>query len=137
MTLYILDTDHVTLHQHQNPHLIGRILEAGVENLAITAITIEEQMRGRLAQLNRPDKDLNLAYQRLIATSHYFCDLTILTFDNESQEQYEWIQSQKIRIGTMDKRIAAIVLRHEATLVTRNSQDFRQIPGLQFVDRSQ
>jgi len=137
MTLYILDTDHVTLHQNKHPKVMSRLRSCDPTDLAVTAITIDEQMRGRLAQLKRPGKNISVAYERLITTAQYFCDLTVLPFDDNAQERYQWLQSQKIRIGAMDKRIAAIVLEQNGVLVTRNRQDFERVPGLQFVDWSQ
>lgn len=35
-----------------------------------------------------------------------------------------------MRIGTMDLKIAAICLAHDATLLTRNLVDFEKVPGL-------
>lgn len=137
MTLYVLDTDHVTLHQNKHPKIMSKLRSYAPTDLAVTAITIDEQMRGRLAQLKKPGKNISVAYERLITTTRYFCDLTVLPFDYNAQERYQWLQSQKIHIGAMDKRIAAIVLERNGVLVTRNRKDFERIPGLQFVDWSQ
>ena len=40
----------------------------------------------------------------------------------------------KLRIGTMDRKIAAIALTHDATLISRNLADFRRVPGLKVED---
>jgi tRNA(fMet)-specific endonuclease VapC len=37
-----------------------------------------------------------------------------------------------VRIGTMDLRIACIVMEHDALLLTRNMKDFEKVPGLKF-----
>lgn len=42
----------------------------------------------------------------------------------------------KIRIGTMDLKIASIVKVQEATLFSMNPRDFRQVPGLKLEDWS-
>lgn len=40
----------------------------------------------------------------------------------------------RIRIGTMDLRIASIALAHGAKLLTRNSVDFAKVPELTIED---
>ncbi|MFZ2279272.1 MAG: type II toxin-antitoxin system VapC family toxin [Prosthecobacter sp.] len=37
-----------------------------------------------------------------------------------------------VRIGTHDLKIACITLAHDALLLTRNTVDFAQVPGLRF-----
>lgn len=54
----------------------------------------------------------------------------IVDFDEEAAEQFVWLRNLRLRIGTMDLKMAAIALRHEALLLTANSSDFGQIPGL-------
>ncbi|MDI6792149.1 MAG: type II toxin-antitoxin system VapC family toxin [bacterium] len=137
MSLYILDTDHVTLHQHNHPCVIAKIQTCAPEELAITVVTVEEQMRGRLAQLGRPRVNLTAAYDQLRATSDYFCGLSIPLFDETAQQRYQQLCSQKIRIGTLDLRIAAIALRQNAILITRNRCDFERVTGLRLEDWSQ
>jgi tRNA(fMet)-specific endonuclease VapC len=43
---------------------------------------------------------------------------------------FEDLRKQRIRIGTMDLRIAAIALAHGMTVLTRNLIDFRRVPDL-------
>lgn len=136
MSLYILDTDHVTLHQRNHPQVIARVQRVASEELATTVVTVEEQMRGRLAQLRQPKANLPLIYDQLRTTVDYFCDLKILPFDAEAQQQFQRLRSQKIRIGTLDLRIAAIALTQGAMVVTRNKRDFERVPELTCEDWS-
>jgi tRNA(fMet)-specific endonuclease VapC len=53
-----------------------------------------------------------------------------LRFDEKAAAQYERIKYLKTRVGTLDLRIAAIVLANDGILITANQQHFRQIPGL-------
>lgn len=50
MTIYILDTDHLSLYGRNHPILIPKLLAAKIQ-LTTTAINAEEQLRGRLAQV--------------------------------------------------------------------------------------
>ncbi len=136
MSLYVLDTDHVTLHQYNQSSVTSRIQIYTPEELAVTIVTVEEQMRGRLALIGRQQIDLTIAYDQLRATAEYFCDLNVLPFDNLAQQHFQRLRSQKIRIGTLDLRIASIVLSHDAILITRNHRDFSQVPDIKLDDWS-
>ena len=137
MSFYILDTDHVSLHQRKHPQVTTRIENCSADELAVTVVTVGEQMRGRLAQLGQRKVDLGAAYDLLRSTTEYFCSMNILPFDAAAQQQYQNLRSQKIRIGKMDLRIAAIALSRSAILVTRNRRDFDQVSGLRLEDWSQ
>ena len=59
-----------------------------------------------------------------------------MDFDERAAEIFERLRRSKIRIGTMDLKIAVIVLANDATLLTRNLQDFGKVPHLKFEDWS-
>ena len=42
MSLYILDTDHVSLFQRQHPQVVRRVQNTPANQLAVTIITFEE-----------------------------------------------------------------------------------------------
>ena len=51
---------------------------------------------------------------------------------NRAAHLFRDLRALRTRIGPMDLRIACIALAHDATLLTRNVADFRQVPGLRF-----
>jgi tRNA(fMet)-specific endonuclease VapC len=70
----------------------------------------------------------------LLDTDHV---MLVVPFDPPAVAQFEELRRQGVRIGTQDLRIAAIALRHQATVLTRNTLDFAQLPGLTSEDWSQ
>ncbi len=50
--------------------------------------------------------------------------------------EYQQLRRSRICIGTMDLKIATIVLAHDATLLTMNLSDFQKVPGLKVADRA-
>lgn len=138
MTLWILDTDHVSLFQTGHPLVTQRIQSIDPNTLAVTIVTVEEQMYGRLNRIRQAKSTdaLRLGYFNLNRTLTYFQTINILDFNREAADCYQELISQKLRVGTQDLKIAAIARSHTATIVTRNSRDFRKVPGLQIEDWS-
>ena len=136
MNLFILDTDHLSLYQRGAEPLISKLLSHPPGELAITIVTVEEQLRGRLAQIRKATTaaHLNERYRLLGETVDQLARLPVLYFDDKATSLYETLLSRRVRIGTQDLRIAAIVLGQSAVLLTRNSQDFSRIPELQIDD---
>ncbi|MDF5724150.1 MAG: type II toxin-antitoxin system VapC family toxin [Rhizonema sp. PD37] len=134
MSLWVLDTDHVSFFQQGHSLVRRRINAVNPEEIATTIITAEEQLYGRLNLIRRANSQelLVLAYTRLSATLNYFRSINLLDFDQNASTCYAELIGQKIRIGTQDLRIAAIVLSRNGILVTRNQRDFAKVPGLVF-----
>jgi tRNA(fMet)-specific endonuclease VapC len=76
------------------------------------------------------------AYRRLSRHVEYYSEIIVLPFDELAAVQFQQLRSTRIRIGTMDLRIAAIALSLKATLLSRNLRDFQQVPGLDVQDWS-
>jgi tRNA(fMet)-specific endonuclease VapC len=53
MKLHIIDTDHVSLFQRKHPIVAQHLADANPQNLAITIITVEEQIKGRFNLIKR------------------------------------------------------------------------------------
>jgi tRNA(fMet)-specific endonuclease VapC len=62
--------------------------------------------------------------------------IPLLDFDNPAAAEFQRLSRARLRIGTMDLKIAAIVLAQDATLISRNPDDFRKVPGLRVEDWS-
>lgn len=133
---YVLDTDTVTHQQLGQRFVIAKLQRVDRSTVATTVITMYEQLRGRLAAINRRQSDvqLQLALRHLQATQQYFCGARILSFDQRTIQLQQSLLAQKIRIGAQDLQIAAIVLAHNAILVTANQRHFAQVPGLRLED---
>jgi tRNA(fMet)-specific endonuclease VapC len=136
VSLWVLDTDHVSLLQRGNPLVSQRLEAVNPEEIAVTIVTVEEQFGGRLHVIRQGSSrdEILLAYDRLMTTLKYFGTVNVLDFDEDAWNCYTDLVSQKIRIGTRDLRIAAVVMSKNAILVTRNRRDFERVPGLRFED---
>jgi tRNA(fMet)-specific endonuclease VapC len=60
--------------------------------------------------------------------------MSVISFDDRSGLIFEELRKRYPRLGTMDLKIAAITIVHDATLLTRNFKDFGQIEGLRIED---
>ncbi|BCL35801.1 type II toxin-antitoxin system VapC family toxin [Nostoc sp. MS1] len=136
MSLWILDTDHVSLFQRQHPNVVQRINQINSQDIAITIITVEEQIRGRLNIIRKAESSeiLLSAYTRLLTNLNFFQSINVINFNHDALNHYQALVSQRIRIGTQDLRIAAITLSVNGILVTRNHKDFAKVPNLQLED---
>ncbi|MBD2307494.1 type II toxin-antitoxin system VapC family toxin [Chroococcidiopsis sp. FACHB-1243] len=139
MPLYVLDTDHLSLYGRNHPLVIAQLqAKANQGQIATTAINVEEQLRGRLAQVAeaRDGVVLSNAYQRLVETVMLLSEFQVLQYDANSHTIYQSLKAQRIRVGTQDLRIASIVIAHDGILLTRNLQDFQKVPNLMIQDWS-
>jgi tRNA(fMet)-specific endonuclease VapC len=139
--MILLDTDHLTLLKYADSERGARLSERlrtqpPEEVVAVSIISVEEQMRGWLAVIakERQARRQVMAYGELARLFDYFRAFTILPFDERAADQFDSLRAGKIRLGTMDLKIAAIALVNQALLLTANLRDFEQVPGLRVED---
>lgn len=63
-----------------------------------------------------------------------YSNICVLDFDEKAANEFQHLRSLKIRVGTMDLKIASIAIVNNATLLSRNLRDFEQIPNLKVED---
>ena len=93
---------------------------------------MEEQLRGWLAEIHRladPHRQI-VAYERLQRRIEFFAAWRVLPWDSSAADLFVRLRREGIRVGTMDLKIAATALVHDATLLSANWSDFKRVPGL-------
>ena len=133
--MVVLDTDHMTLVERggaEGRRIWQRIRALPPDDVTTTIISFEEQTRGWLARiagatiLERQMSDYSELKQLLQA----YCNIAVLDFDAKSVVAFERLRQAKIRVGTMDMKIASIAIANDAVLLTRNLSDFGKFPDL-------
>ena len=137
--MVVLDTDVLSLLQRRQGALYTRLaarIASTDEEIYVTIVSFEEQTRGWLASAAkaRTPEQYATATRRLNEMRLDFEDRAVLLFDDRAATEFKHLKAAKIKIGTMDPRIASIVLASAATLISRNRRDFQQVPGLQVED---
>ena len=138
---YLMDTDHISLIACAGPEgarILAHIAALPSASVAVSIISYEEQMRGWMAEIARMqsvDRQLD-AYSRLDRLREYYCLTPVLAFGDEAVAQFQTLWLRRLRVGTMDLKIAATALANNSTLITRNSSDFGKVTGLAVEDWS-
>lgn len=137
--MLVLDTDHLTEFQKGTSAEARRLKQrlGDSEDLyATTIISVEETMRGWMAAIRRiqdPRHQMK-AYAKLRQLFRFFATWNVLEWDDPAVDEFEALKQAKVRVGTMDLKIASICLSIDATLLSRNLKDFNNVPGLRVED---
>ena len=130
----ILDTDHFSAIDRESAvaQVFQRRRREYAGELFISIITVEEVMRGWLALLasKKKRRDEIAVYERMQRSAEMIGEWQILPFDDDALENVERLKSARLKMSTLDLKIASIALAYDATLLSRNLRDFRQVPGL-------
>jgi tRNA(fMet)-specific endonuclease VapC len=134
--MILLDTDHLSVLRgkpsERRTRLVARLAEVVDEPIGTTIVTVEEQLRGWLASIAKErqfHRQVN-PYHELHRLVTFFSAYPIVDFGSEVADLT--VTFGRIKIGTSDRKIAAIAITQNALLLTANRQDFELVPGLRF-----
>lgn len=134
--MILLDTDHVSVLRmptsDRRARLVARLALVVDDPVAVPVVVTEETMRGWLSAIakERHARRQVFAYRELGAMFQFFAEFEIAPFDEVAADRFD--QLARVRVGVMDRKIAAIALANNALLLTANRRDYEKIPGLRF-----
>mgnify|MGYP001569064244 CR=1 FL=1 len=136
----LLDTNHLSILQERSEpgysRLTSRLQMLPRGEIAASIVSFQEQVRGWLAWINKAQKPESLlrGYANLLGLLRDYNASVVLPYDTPAWHEFEKLRLLRLRIGTLDQRIAAIALARRLKLLTSNLRDFRHVPGLAVED---
>jgi len=137
--MYMLDTDHISLLDRggrEGQRIRANLAPIAPDEVAASIVSYEEQMRGWISTIARARlAERQVPFYRELEWLLRFYSITpLLPFDEAAAAVFDSLKQTRVRMGTMDLKIAAIALANDATLLSRNLSDFRRVPGLTVED---
>lgn len=138
--MFLLDTDHVGIIQRRTGPEFARLTNSmaayDTSDFFVAIVSFHEQVLGWHTYLKRAKQPQGVmhAYDMFLQVITDFYNLQTLPFDQAAADEFALLRKQRVRIGTMDLRIAAIALSRGLTVLSRNLSDFQQVPRLSVED---
>ena len=138
VNVLMLDTETVSMYELGYPLLRSRILSEPLYDIAVSVITVEEQLKGwhKNAKQAKSEAQLAIAHQNLTDNVRTLNDFHIVTFSEAAIRRCKFLPSLKLNVDGMDLRIAAIALEEDASVITRNLRDFERVRQLKCENRA-
>jgi tRNA(fMet)-specific endonuclease VapC len=110
-----------------------------ISDFGISIVTVHEQFLGSHTYISRTRnaQDLVKGYEFMTKLVRNIKMIPVVPFDDSASILFDNFQAQKVKVATMDLRIAAIVSSRGLVLLTRNHRDFVKVPGLTIEDWTQ
>jgi tRNA(fMet)-specific endonuclease VapC len=138
MSLYVFDTDHLSLYQAGHVRVLQNLTRHVHDELSLAVISVEEQLSGWQTALRkaRDETRRSEVYRRMALSIEGFAGWTVLPLSVPAMARHSNLLRQHLNIGSNDLKIAAIAMERRGTVVTRNARDFARVPGLKWEDWS-
>jgi predicted nucleic acid-binding protein len=126
---FLLDTDICSAHLKRKGNLAHRLVQH-MGRIHVSVITVGELYTWALRAKASP--------QRLSSLEDFLTDVQVLELTGLVARKFGEVRAAMLDVGTpapeMDLMIAATALVYNLTLVTHNTQDYTNVPGLTFDD---
>ena len=138
--MFLFDTNHISVWQRGEgasyERLCAHLEKHTGEEIFVSVVSFHEMVNGWNAYIVRRSKSESLvrAYFEFERILKDFSVMQLLPFDRKAAEVFDELARQRLRVGAMDLRIAAIAIANQMTLLTQNTVDFERVPGLQIED---
>jgi tRNA(fMet)-specific endonuclease VapC len=138
MSLFVLDTDILTLYYRGDPVVVRRVDARPANELAISIITVDEQLTGWYTLTRRAQQPIEIAqaYAHLGDAVVRLARWRILPYTESAVARVGQLKALRLNVRLMDLRIAAIALENGAAVVTRDTRDFGRVSLLTIEDWS-
>jgi tRNA(fMet)-specific endonuclease VapC len=132
--MFFLDTDIATLVFHQHERVLARMSKVDPDKIALPLATRMEMLRGRIEAIAKAAtaEELLRAVTGLARTETFLAQFHIVLIDESAANIFDQLRANK-KLNKMDRGDllqAAIALANNATLVTRNTKDYANVPKL-------
>lgn len=138
--MFLFDTNHISVWQRGEGAHYERLC-AHLENFTgdqifVCIVSFHEMVNGWNAYSvkKRSSESLVRTYFEFENILRDFSVMQLLSFDRKAAEVFDELNQLRLRVGSMDLRIAAIAIANQMTLITQNTVDFERIPGLSIQD---
>ena len=133
--MFLLDTNALTDLFKDNTKILARLRTIPDDRSVVTSLISRiEILEGRFASIMKAANRVELlnAAARLAIDEQMLSTIDVLPLSEFVSDEFERLRTNRKlkKIGRGDLLIACFALAHEATLVTRNTRGFEQIPEL-------
>jgi tRNA(fMet)-specific endonuclease VapC len=123
---FLLDTDTCIYALKQNSKVMGHLLSAAREDVAVSVIT-EAELRTGAAKSSQPTKTLHLV-------ENFLRPIALVEFTSADAIACASVRARLERAGTpigpLDTLIASQAVARKLTLVSNNEREFNRVRGL-------
>ena len=138
--MFLFDTNHISVWQRgegaEYERLCTHLENHTGDQFHVCIVSFHEMVNGWNAYSAKRGSSesfvrVYLEFENILRN---FSIMQLLSFDRKAAEVFDELNQQRLRVGSMDLRIAAIAIANQMTLLTQNTVDFERIPGLLIED---